>query len=110
MSENARVLRWLGSLDAILERTAKRLTATFLENRRFLILSALLCCIAAAGIALRLPPSDLTVVTDTGDDWWNYHRMAVDIVRHGLTMPVVHGVYSVPGGFLYSYFVAAVYS
>jgi hypothetical protein len=109
MSENARVLWRLGKLTRIFERYATSLTVTFLENRRLLIFGALLCCVAIAGIGLRLPQSDPTVETDTGDDWWSYHRMGVDIFRHGLSMPVVHGVYSAPGGFLYSYFVAAVY-
>src|SRR5688572_30465549 len=49
-------------------------------------------------------------VAPSGDDWWNYHRYAVSVVNDGLSMPVVEGPYTRPGGFGYVYFVATCYA
>lgn len=45
-----------------------------------------------------------------GDDWAVYHNHAQDILAHGLALPMVRGVYTLPAGFLYNYFVALVYA
>src|SRR5258708_7672025 len=49
-------------------------------------------------------------VGPSGDDWWSYHRLAVSVLRDGMSMPAVQGPYTRPGGFGYVYFVAAVYA
>lgn len=47
--------------------------------------------------------------TSAGNDWLSYKRNAVDIVKNGILMPAVNGVYERPAGFLYNYFVAAIF-
>src|SRR5260370_23605811 len=49
-------------------------------------------------------------VGPSGDEWWSYHRLAVSVLRDGMSMPAVQGPYTRPGGFGYVYFVAAVYA
>ncbi|HEY6232597.1 MAG TPA: glycosyltransferase family 39 protein [Pyrinomonadaceae bacterium] len=44
-----------------------------------------------------------------GNDWLTYKENALSILRDGLAMPKVSGNYTRPGGFLYNYFVAAVF-
>jgi len=53
---------------------------------------------------------DVNDVTSQGDDWLNYKRYAVSIVERGWTMPGAAGNYYRPAGFLYNYFVAAVFA
>ncbi len=52
-----------------------------------------------------LPPS----TWHPQDDWTMYHQRALDILRHGLSMPVFPGPYTVPAGFGYIYFLAFIY-
>lgn len=47
--------------------------------------------------------------TSSGDDWLAYKRQGVEILLHGWTLPSVTGNYTRPAGFLYNYFVAAVF-
>jgi hypothetical protein len=53
---------------------------------------------------------DVSEATATGEDWLAYRQNALSIVDHGMTMPAVQGNYVRPGGFLYNYFVAAVFA
>jgi hypothetical protein len=53
---------------------------------------------------------DVSEATAAGEDWLAYRQNAVSIVEHGMTMPAVQGNYLRPGGFLYNYFVAAVFA
>lgn len=53
---------------------------------------------------------DVTLANSAGDDWLIYKQNAVDILHRGLSMPSVQDSYSVPAGFLYNYFVAAVFA
>ena len=48
-------------------------------------------------------------VFSKGDDWTRYRNNAVDILENGIWIPAVKGPYSAPAGFLYNYFLAAVY-
>lgn len=45
-----------------------------------------------------------------GDDWYFYKKLATSIVEGGLTMPGIESYVLVPHGFLYNYFVAAVFA
>jgi len=45
-----------------------------------------------------------------GDDWFTYHRIAMNILRHGLSIPGMRHAYTAPAGFLYNYFVAGVFA
>lgn len=45
-----------------------------------------------------------------GDDWYFYKTLAASIVQGGLTMPGIESYVLVPHGFLYNYFVAAVFA
>src|SRR2546423_8203070 len=45
-----------------------------------------------------------------GNDWLTYKENALSILHDGLAMPKVIGNYTRPGGFLYNYFVAAVFA
>ncbi|MDD3876431.1 MAG: glycosyltransferase family 39 protein [Bacteroidales bacterium] len=42
----------------------------------------------------------------SNDDWANYIKYALDIKENGMLMPIVKGIYLVPAGFLYNYFLA----
>jgi hypothetical protein len=53
---------------------------------------------------------DVTAATSGGDDWFTYKQNALDILSHGWTMPSVSEAYYQPSGFLYNYFVAAVFA
>jgi len=53
---------------------------------------------------------DVTVADALGDDWLMYRGMAESILDGGWTMPAVPGNYFRPAGFLYNYFVAAVFA
>jgi hypothetical protein len=61
---------------------------------------------------VRLHPyaDDVTAATAAGDDWLSYKLYAVSILDGGLHIPAVPGAYYLPGGFLYNYFVAAVFA
>lgn len=45
-----------------------------------------------------------------GNDWLTYKLNALSVLHDGLTMPVIQGNYHLPGGFLYNYFIAAVFA
>lgn len=53
---------------------------------------------------------DVTQVDAGGDDWLMYKGMALSILDGGWTIPAVPRNYFRPGGFLYNYFVAAVFA
>lgn len=53
---------------------------------------------------------DVNEMTAHGDDWLRYKLLALDILDGGWTMPIVQGNYFIPAGFLYNYFVAAVFA
>jgi hypothetical protein len=53
---------------------------------------------------------DVTPESARNEDWLIYRENAVSIVDGGLVMPAVRGNYYRPGGFLYNYFVAAVFA
>lgn len=45
-----------------------------------------------------------------GDDWTRYRNKAIDIIENGIWMPSLNAPYSAPAGFLYNYFLAAVFA
>ncbi|MDQ3803744.1 MAG: glycosyltransferase family 39 protein [Acidobacteriota bacterium] len=53
---------------------------------------------------------DVTAANSAGDDWLSYKRYALSILHEGLSLPAVRGSYYAPAGFLYSYFIAAVFA
>lgn len=50
------------------------------------------------------------IIKETGDDWSVYAQSALDVKRHGLLMPSIHGPYFAPASFLYIYFLAACFT
>lgn len=52
---------------------------------------------------------DVNAQNSAGDDWWAYKRFAISILDDGLEIPAVDGAYYTPGGFLYNYFIAAIF-
>jgi 4-amino-4-deoxy-L-arabinose transferase-like glycosyltransferase len=71
---------------------------------------ALVLAFGLAG-ALRAWPfdDDVRPVPMPADDWRVYKYYAINIVEQGWTIPAVAGPYVRPAGFLYNYFVAAVF-
>ena len=53
---------------------------------------------------------DVTAANSFEDDWLLYKLYALSILHDGLTMPVKSGDYYAPSGFIYNYFVAAVFA
>jgi Dolichyl-phosphate-mannose-protein mannosyltransferase len=53
---------------------------------------------------------DVNEANAAGNDWLTYKLNALSVLHDGLTMPAVQGNYHLPGGFLYNYFVAAVFA
>jgi hypothetical protein len=53
---------------------------------------------------------DVNPTISAGNDWLTYKENALSILRDGLSMPSVPGNYTRPGGFLYNYFVAAIFA
>jgi glycosyltransferase involved in cell wall biosynthesis len=49
-------------------------------------------------------------VNSAGNDWLTYKKNALSILHDGVRMPAVNKNYHLPGGFLYNYFVAAVFA
>lgn len=79
-------------------------------SRSWPLLPALAALFLAAGLVQVWPQWGMPPNFLPGDDWTAYHRHAQDIVAHGLTLPLVKDVYSLPAGFLYNYFVALCYA
>jgi hypothetical protein len=48
--------------------------------------------------------------TSAGDDWLTYKTNALSVLHDGLSMPIVKNNYHLPGGFLYSYFLASLFA
>ena len=53
---------------------------------------------------------DITPENSAGDDWLDYKVFANSILDGGLHIPFIDGPYYIPGGFLYNYFVAAIFA
>ena len=86
--------------------------ATSRVHLAFLALSILIPLAALSLQVARLHPfvDDVNATTSRHDDWLNYKRFASSVVDDGLEMPAVRGNYARPGGILYPYFVALVFS
>lgn len=77
----------------------------------FLATAALLSLLLLVGVWRAYPfLDDVTAANSAGDDWLSYKQYALSIRHGGLTMPAVRGSYYGPAGFLYNYFVAAVFT
>jgi hypothetical protein len=82
-----------------------------MSRREILLCVAVVVGLLSVGI-VRAHPFDQRITTENsaGDDWLSYHTYAVSILNDG---PLIHAaphVYWVPGGFLYNYYVAALYA
>ena len=53
---------------------------------------------------------DVSLKTAAGNDWLSYKMYALSIVHGGMDIPAVKGPYFIPGGFLYNYFIAAIFA
>jgi hypothetical protein len=63
-----------------------------------------------AGLIRAAPyADDVDARRSAGEDWLRYKQNAVSILEEGLSMPAVAGPYRRPGGFLYNYFLAALF-
>lgn len=83
-----------------------------LERPRVFFGAAVLFCVAVMAItAVRVYPfvDDVNARQSAGDDWLTYKNYALDVLDHGLAIPSVRMPYYTPGGFLYVYFVAAIF-
>lgn len=54
-------------------------------------------------------PELITPESSSGEDWLSYKTRGIDVLENGLTMPSVPTNYARPAGFLYNYFVAAIF-
>ena len=84
-----------------------------LGTTRGILLSTLLLTAAFLLPALyRAYPfvDDVNSRISAGNDWLTYKENALSILHEGLTMPRVGGNYDRPGGFLYNYFIAAIFA
>lgn len=95
-------------------RVAEPIAAALRKPLIFTIAAVVFCGIAAWNAVSRLPgfvddvpPISLNV---RGDDWQRYKYYAIDILENGPAMRIVNEEYSVPGGFLYNYFVAGIFA
>lgn len=52
---------------------------------------------------------NVNAATSTGDDWLLYKQYAGSILHDGLLIPAHPGTYYEPAGFIYNYFIAAVF-
>jgi hypothetical protein len=90
----------------------------FFQSRRSLPLWAVLISASLLILPIYAPTliglfplrNDVDETTSLGDDWLQYHQMAVNVLDEGLTIPAVQREYSRPGGFGYIYFVALTYA
>lgn len=76
--------------------------------------ATILCAVVLIGLTWygisRTYPFDNDVsAADAGDDWRDYQLNGQSIVDDGLLLHRIEGPYFQPGGFLYNYFVAAVF-
>jgi hypothetical protein len=76
----------------------------YLATLGLLVLFVLLWCFRAYPFV-----DDVNEVSAAGNDWLTYKLNALSILRSGLSMPHITGNYHLPGGFLYNYFVAAIF-
>ena len=86
--------------------------ATIGSVRGILIAAAVFTALLMAIAIYRAYPfnDNVNSTISAGNDWLTYKENALSILRDGLAMPKVSGNYTRPGGFLYNYFVAAVFS
>jgi Dolichyl-phosphate-mannose-protein mannosyltransferase len=80
--------------------------------RGILIAAAIFTVLLVAIAACRAYPfnDNVNANISAGNDWLTYKENALSILHEGLAMPKVSGNYTRPGGFLYNYFVAAVFA
>jgi hypothetical protein len=76
----------------------------------FLATAILLCLFLFVSFYRAYPYVDnVNEANSADDDWLFYKKNALSILHGGLSMPAVKRNYHLPGGFLYNYFLAAVF-
>jgi hypothetical protein len=80
-----------------------------LPLRVLLVCAALLIGLTWHGINLTHPFANDVTEADAGDDWREYHLNALSIAQDGPLIVRAKGAYYQPAGFLYNYFIAAVF-
>jgi 4-amino-4-deoxy-L-arabinose transferase-like glycosyltransferase len=88
-------------------------TLEILKTRQTGNILAILIVVAFVIISLiRLYPfeNSFRIILAGIDDWSRYAQYATDIKHNDLSMPMVHGNYIMPAGFLYCYFLALCFS
>lgn len=80
-----------------------------LPLRVLLVCAALLIGLTWHGINLTHPFENDVSEADAGDDWREYHLNALSIAQDGPLITRAKGPYYQPAGFLYNYFIAAVF-
>jgi hypothetical protein len=97
-------------------RTSRWRSARSLEyfstRRSIYIGTLILVCVFTLMACYRAYPyrDNVNEANSTGDDWLTYKLNAISILHNGLSMPAVQKNYHLPGGFIYNYFVATVFS
>lgn len=82
---------------------------------RISVIGILLVAIPLAALALQVYRTrpfidDVPLALSRGDDWFFYKNNALDIIHNGIEIPRERDEYTRPAGFLYAYFVAAVFA
>src|ERR1044072_9386128 len=86
----------------------KRLSTT---RGIYLATAILICAFLALALYRAFPFIDnVNASTSAGDDWLLYKQYAISILHDGLLIPARQGTYYEPAGFIYNYFVAAVFA
>ena len=84
---------------------------TFTNRAVYLATLSTLCFFLLLSLYRAYPYlDDVSLATSAGNDWLTYKQNALCILRGGLSMPCVERGYHLPGGFLYNYFLAAVFA
>ncbi len=87
-------------------------TKSLTTNRAIYLGTLGLLCVFLLLSCYRAYPyvDNVSEARSAGNDWLTYKLNALNILHEGLTMPGVDRNYHLPGGFLYNYFIAAVFA
>jgi hypothetical protein len=80
------------------------------RGEKLLAIGIVAACLTVGLIRCYPYVDNINAKTSGGNDWLSYKTYAVNIVEEGLELPLLKTPYWIPGGFLYNYFVAAVFA